>query len=64
MTALLAVVDNPEKAGYSTVSGRAFAEEGTGRCSFVEDANGPHRYVVKLHPDAWYEEQINTRLPL
>lgn len=64
MTALLAVVDDPEKAGYSTVSGRAFAEEGTGSCSFVEDANGPHRYVVKLHPDAWYEEQINTRLPL
>lgn len=64
MTALLAVVDNPEKAGYSTVSGRAFAEEGTGHCSFVEDANGPHRYVIKLHPDVWYEEQINTRLPL
>ncbi|MBO7298230.1 MAG: nucleoside hydrolase [Kiritimatiellae bacterium] len=64
MTALLAVVGDPEKAGYRTVCGRAFAEKGTGICSFVEDANGPHRYVVKLHPDAWYEEQINTRLPL
>lgn len=64
MTALLAVVDNPEEAGYSTVCGYASAEEGTGLCSFVTDENGPHRYVVKQHPDEWYAEQINKRLPL
>lgn len=62
MTALLAVIDNPEEAGYSTVSGYASAEEGTGHCSFVIDENGPHRYVVKKHSDEWYAEQINKRI--
>lgn len=64
MTALLAIIGDPEAAGYRAIRGYASAEEGTGCCAFVEDAKGPHRYVIKLHPDAWYEEQINKRLPL
>ncbi len=64
MTALLAVIGDPDKAGYSTVRGYASAEKATGHCSFVEDANGPHRYVIKKHPDEWYEEQINNRIQL
>ena len=62
MLALLAICGSPEKAGYSAVYGQASLEPETGANHFAEDPAGKHRYVVKLHPDAWYADQVNARL--
>ena len=64
MLALLAICGSPEKAGYSAVYGQASLDADTGANHFVESAAGKHRYVKKLHPDSYYADQINARLPL
>lgn len=64
MLVLLAVIGDPERAGYSCVYGKARLDETDGRNYFTEDANGSHRYVVKLHDDSFYADAVNARLEL
>ncbi len=62
MTALLAITGDPAAAGYSVVRGRARVDPATGVNNFTEDPDGPHRYVKKIRPDAWYADRINELL--
>ena len=62
MLALLAVIGDPERAGYRCVYGYAQVDETDGSNQFREDPQGPHRYVVKLHDDAYYADAVNARL--
>ena len=64
MLVLLAMIGDPEKAGYKCVYGKARVDETDGSNTFTESADGPHRYVVKMYDDAWYADAINSRLPL
>lgn len=57
MTALLAISENPESAGYRTVRGKA-SLDGEGANTFISDENGNHVYVVKTKDDGWYERKI------
>ena len=58
MLAVLALINDNEKAGYKTVKGFATVNE-EGANFFKEDANGPHEYVVKAQPDSFYSNMIN-----
>lgn len=62
MTALLCVIGDPEKAGYSCVYGYAEASPENGSNSFREDPAGPHRYLIKKYPDQWYADAVNAYL--
>jgi hypothetical protein len=62
MLILLALAEDPAKAGYRTVSGRAEVDEADGSNHFTVDPAGHHRYVVKLHGDSFYADAINSRL--
>ncbi|MBO5958939.1 MAG: hypothetical protein J6Q65_02335, partial [Lentisphaeria bacterium] len=64
MTALLCVIGDPGDAGYDCVYGYASADAVTGACSFRNDPAGPHRYLIKKHPDEWYADAVNARLPV
>ena len=63
MTALLCVIGDPAEAGYDCVTGYASSSEEDGSCSFQSDPAGPHRYVIKKHPDEWYAAAVNACLP-
>lgn len=62
MTVLLALADDPERAGYSLRKGRAHADPETGENSFDCREDGLHAYVVRENPPAWYEERLNAWL--
>ena len=62
MLILLAIIGDPERAGYRCVYGHAKVDETDGSNYFTEDAHGPHRYVVKKHDDAFYAAAIDARL--
>lgn len=62
MLVQLAAAGSPEKAGYSVVRGKASVDPETGRNRFREDPAGPHEYVVKIHPDSWYEDRLESDL--
>ena len=62
MTALLAVIGDPQKAGYTAVRGTASVDAETGANHFREDPNGLHEYVVKAKPDSFYREAIQNRI--
>ena len=64
LTAYMACVGDEEACGYSTVRGTAQVDPSTGLNNFVEDANGPHVYVVKKHSEAEYAECIDEILLL
>ena len=64
MLVLLAIIGDPEQAGYKCVSGKARVDETDGSNTFSECANGPHRYVIKMYDDAYYADAVNARLPL
>ncbi len=59
MLVLLACVGDEEAAGYKVVKGRAFVDAVTGANSFIPDPQGPHGYVVKTKPDAYYQAAID-----
>ncbi len=59
MLAYLAVVGDPTAAGYDIRYGKASFDVATGHNFFVPSENGPHAYVIKRHPDAYYAKQIN-----
>ena len=62
MLAMLALIGDEEKAGYSTVRGTASLDASSGENHFVEADNGLHCYVVKTEPNAFYEDMINKAI--
>lgn len=62
MTALLTLVGDEEKAGYTCVCGTASVDANTGKNYFVADENGAHKYVVKTKPDEYYAAEIDKRI--
>ena len=60
MTALLAVIGDEKKAGYSFVRGKASLHEESGRNYFTPDENGLHKYVIRDFPPIYYAEKINA----
>lgn len=64
MLVLLAIIGDPERAGYRCVYGKAHVNEKDGRNCFTEHRNGQHRYVIKLHDNSFYADAINSRLDL
>ena len=60
MTALLAVVNDIEAAGYTAVRGRAEVDPVTGENRFYESENGNHCFVCKAKPDEYYSQLINS----
>ncbi len=61
MTALLAVIGDEEKAGYTTVTGTASVDPETGKNTFVK-GDGLHCFVVKTKPDSYYRNEIQKRI--
>lgn len=59
MLCLLALIGDEEKAGYSTVKGKASVDAKTGENYFVESSDGAHQYVVKNKDDEYYAAAIN-----
>ena len=62
MTILLALADDPERAGYSLVRGRANVDPATGDNSFEETPHGPHAFVLRKQPVPWFEQNLNSWL--
>lgn len=62
MTVMLAAAGSPAAAGYREVRGKASCNPVTGANTFAPDEHGPHRYVIKLHPDTYYRDQVNSML--
>ena len=60
----LAVIGDPEKAGYNTVYGRATVDPADGSNCFIAASDGQHRYVVKKYDDSFYAKSINSQLVL
>ena len=61
MTVMLYLCENEEKAGFATVFGDVFIDENG--CNYFEENNSSDRcYVVKKHPDYFYENGINSRI--
>ncbi len=62
MTALMAVIGDEERAGYSAVTGKARLDAESGRNYFTEDKNGLHKYVVMKYPCEYYQKMINSEI--
>jgi hypothetical protein len=62
MTAWMACLGSPERAGFDTVAGFVSLDPATGKNTFLPDAHGPHRYVVMTHDAAWYASAIDKLL--
>ena len=58
MLVQLAVIGDPERAGYTTVSGCATVDPETGVNHFTVGP-GSHRYVIKAREDAFYAQEID-----
>ena len=63
MLILLAIAGEPEKAGYKCVYGKASVNAIDGSNYFTEDLSGKHRFVIKLHDDSFYANEIDGKLP-
>ena len=61
MLVTAAVTQDLARAGYTAVYGKARVDEHTGE-NFFAPGTGPHCYLVKTQPNAFYEAQINFRL--
>ena len=62
MLALLAVIGDPENAGYRCIYGSAEVAPQDGANHFTPSPDGKHRYVIKLFSDDFYASAINSRL--
>lgn len=62
MLVLMAIIGDEEEAGYRTVRGRASVDAEDGGNHFTPDEGGPHAFVIKKHPDSYYEKAINELL--
>ncbi len=61
MTALLAIIGDEEKAGYSLAAGTARVDPATGKNNFTL-GEGLHGYVIKEKPDNYYRNEIQKRI--
>ena len=59
MTAIMAVIGDEAKAGYNIAEGKASVDGATGKNYFEEEKGGLHKFVIKAHPDSFYEDMIN-----
>lgn len=59
MTALLAMIGDEEKAGYSTVSINPSVNSDTGANTFEENPDSNRKFVIKKFPDSYYIDMIN-----
>lgn len=62
MLALLALTGDEKAAGYGVVRGRASVSAQSGINRFKADENGPHAYVVKERPDAFFRQNIDSAI--
>ncbi len=62
MLALLVLTGDEKAAGYGVVRGRASVSAQSGINRFKADENGPHAYVVKERPDAFYRQNIDLAI--
>lgn len=62
MLAELALIGDPEAAGYSIVRGVARVDSRDGSNYFERAVDGIHSYVVKAREDSYYEDQINEKI--
>ena len=62
MTVLMALEGDEMAAGYEAVRGFASLDAESGANYFCEDENGPHCFVRKAMPNAFYAERINARI--
>jgi hypothetical protein len=60
MLVLMAIIGDEEKAGYTTVRGKARVCSRTGKNYFKEGPRGKHRYVVKSRENSYYSNLINS----
>ena len=60
----LAVIGDPDVAGYNVVCGQASVNPVDGSNSFIVTPAGQHRYVVKKYDDSFYAKTINSQLVL
>lgn len=58
LTALLALEGDVEAAGYYGVRGTATVDPQSGKNRFVPGMQGLHTYVIKRHPDSFYEQKL------
>ena len=59
MTAVLALTNDIERAGYKGVRGTARVDAKTGKNYFEEAENGNHVYVIKQKPNSYYADIID-----
>ena len=64
MLVLLALIGDEEKAGYTTVRGKASVDASDGSNHFAIDEKGKHRFVVKTKDDKWYSDIIDEILDM
>ena len=62
MLILLAAAGSPEKAAYNAVSGRASVDPESGFNSFVQQPDGPQRFVIKERGNEFYQQAVNNAL--
>lgn len=62
LTALAAIAQDPQTAGFTLVKGYARVDPETGRNNFIPDENGPHSYVKRLYTADWYADAIDALL--
>lgn len=58
----LAAANDFAALGYQPVFGFAAVDRATGENRFSPDPAGPHCYVIRKNPPAWYEERIDQLL--
>lgn len=59
LTALLACIGDPEKAGYRAVYGKPLIDPKSGRNDFIRDGSAKDCFVVKRFPDLYYARMLD-----
>jgi len=62
MCGMVAIIGDPQKAGYMPVYGSNSVSAVDGSNIFTPDASGRDRYLVKGKPDSYYAGWINTKI--
>ena len=62
LTLVIALQGSPEAAGFGEVRGVNSVNPETGANQFVEDSEGPHRYVTLQHDAQWYATRLDAIL--
>ena len=62
LTALLACIGDPEKAGYRAVYGRPVIDPKNGKNDFIRDSSAKDCYVAKRFPDVYYARMLDEAI--